>query len=618
MAPLGEVGDRDFVVEESRPFGIGMPDAAGGAPVRRRSTRVQCNCNNKITFEKVCSAECSEVVEGATRVEIDLEEYVMAGLEPGSTHQYFLGTREEPSDPYGRVPDFYVAETCASCASAGSPPGSRYPALHTDPDTGALKRIAGWDSRMPIFNVLEHPEACNLVPEEETIAIGEWNFLASTRYSDSCDFVMQCMYEENSQLAASKEYWFKPLNDDTVFWISFRPLPVAKITSGFCFPDLEANGDADYQRQRAEECNGMEYFMEVNELFLNEAFMFVQADTSVTGQGSFPLRLQLAIDYWQKEDDGIFKKELVKARLLLRDFHQPEVTLRGHEYDLRITFVPLNWLGVLDGFALSLSTYLLFYTMLDFMLILSTLVLWGIFRGSTKMTNPPRLHFWAWIKGFELNPGCGFLMIVVPIMLACVFIRMVMGDIDPFSMIIGDMKHTGVIDQDTVMRWRHGRVGICILALGFFLMQDGAQLLCPRKDMPGSIWLPGYWQRRHVMYTSVFLFVVLLLALEFSFSALFKLYPLYFMLAFKVVWMAMEAWLLKALTEKLIALPFECALQTVQYVMVRCHARTRFARLLFWQPCLNAMHRITCSVCGRRLARTASSHSSLRICSRWW
>lgn len=69
------------------------------------------------------------------------------------------------------------------------------------------------------------------------------------------------------------------------------------------------------------------------------------------------------------------------------------------------------------------------------------------------------------------------------------------------------------------------------------------------------------------MYTSVILFVVLLLALEFSFSTLFKKNPLYFMLMFKAVWMVMEIGLLRALTEKMIALPFECALQTAQYVM---------------------------------------------------
>jgi hypothetical protein len=106
-----------------------------------------------------------------------------------------------------------------------------------------------------------------------------------------------------------------------------------------------------------------------------------------------------------------------------------------------------------------------------------------------------------------------------------------------------------------------------LLCLGFNLMEAGSQLLCPRKDMPGSIWRPGFWQRRHVMYTSIWLFIILLLALEFSFSSLFAMHPIMFMLLFKVVWMYMEVWLLKALTEKMVALPFECGLQTIQYLM---------------------------------------------------
>ena len=53
------------------------------------------------------------------------------------------------------------------------------------------------------------------------------------------------------------------------------------------------------------------------------------------------------------------------------------------------------------------------------------------------------------------------------------------------------MKYVGQITETVRERWKYGRVGICILALGFNLMADGAALLCPRKDMPGSIWLPG-------------------------------------------------------------------------------------------------------------------------------
>ena len=43
--------------------------------------------------------------------------------------------------------------------------------------------------------------------------------------------------------------------------------------------------------------------------------------------------------------------------------------------------------------------------------------------------------------------------------------------------------------------------------------------------------------------------------------------PFMWMLVFKFLWMYMETMLLQVLTEKLIALPFECALQTAQFVM---------------------------------------------------
>lgn len=66
----------------------------------------------------------------------------------------------------------------------------------------------------------------------------------TARYSDACDYVMQCMYEENSQLAPGKPFWFQEvLTDDIMFWISFTPIKVSDIGKGFCFPDLQSNGD---------------------------------------------------------------------------------------------------------------------------------------------------------------------------------------------------------------------------------------------------------------------------------------------------------------------------------------------------------------------------------------
>ena len=120
--------------------------------------------------------------------------------------------------------------------------------------------------------------------------------------------------------------------------------------------------------------------------------MFVRAETT-GGQGAsqpgwYPLRLNLDIKYWQKVSGGEYSKEMVNAwvhavglssalplsltatlatvlastssmmlmyliQVRFRDYHKPELTLRGHEYDLRITFTPCTWLEVCDGLSLS-------------------------------------------------------------------------------------------------------------------------------------------------------------------------------------------------------------------------------------------------------------------------
>ena len=131
-------------------------------------------------------------------------------------------------------------------------------------------------------------------------------------------------------------------------------------------------------------------------------------------------------------------------------------------------------------------------------------------------------------------------------------------ELAPFRSIPGELNaftSAGEPSLPELERWQFGRIGIILLVLGFNLMQYGSQLLCPRKDMPGSIWRPGFWQRRHMLYTSIWLFMILLLALEFSFSTLFKLAPSAFMIMFKFIWMYMEIWLLKSLTEKMVACP---------------------------------------------------------------
>lgn len=121
----------------------------------------------------------------------------------------------------------------------------------------------------------------------------------------------------------------------------------------------------------------------------------------------FPHRVLFQLFYWQKASG----KEIVDGSVELHDFFPlsgsdgtPSTTptmgdgVRGHMYDLRCTWVPVDWLTVLNKFSLSMLTYLIFYVALDFMLILMTMLVWAVFRGCTKMASPPRLHFLTWLK----------------------------------------------------------------------------------------------------------------------------------------------------------------------------------------------------------------------------
>ena len=75
--------------------------------------------------------------------------------------------------------------------------------------------------------------------------------------------------------------------------------------------------------------------------------------------------------------------------------------MRGWEYDLRITFRPVEWLTVLNRFSLGEVTYLMFYGIIGIGVCFVVALVWAFFRLTTKQSNPPKLHFWLWVKTFE-------------------------------------------------------------------------------------------------------------------------------------------------------------------------------------------------------------------------
>ena len=99
--------------------------------------------------------------------------------------------------------------------------------------------------------------------------------------------------------------------------------------------------------------------------------------------GWFPHSIQFELQYWQR---SLTNKKMIEARVSLKEFaplHDyyseayfagdkyevkdltSEEGLRGRQYDLRITFIPVDWMDVLNKFKLNTLTYVIFYFVID-------------------------------------------------------------------------------------------------------------------------------------------------------------------------------------------------------------------------------------------------------------
>lgn len=222
---------------DDQPFTMGYPDTLGGGAHRARGPRIKCQCPNDVApiFQEMCPPADVNLAEGEVCItfpnydgtpmhEVLFEPFTSPGL--SSNNQFRL------SQPW------VVSPRCDTCELNGAPRGSPWPAdaIHTDA-SGNTVQLPGWDSRAPLTWVFEHPEACFLVPEAETKHIREWDVFATTRYSDACDYVMTCMYEERSEFYTGKPYWFQASTDNVLFYLSTDPVPTTEVSDGFCFPE---------------------------------------------------------------------------------------------------------------------------------------------------------------------------------------------------------------------------------------------------------------------------------------------------------------------------------------------------------------------------------------------
>lgn len=237
-------------------------------------------------------------------------------------------------------------------------------------------------------------------------------------------------------------------------------------------------------------------------------------------------------------------------------------------------------------------------------------VIWMINRLFTKMKRPPKFRMKLLLKNVATPPPIGVFFAIVPIFVACMLIYTwwhVLASTDPlnfpsaasFEATAGDWLDQISLDKKRVENYRRGRVGLCLVVIGIYLLLLGSRLLIPEtldaklednayremsittstdpftveadkaegEEEENEFWDPRAWKRANFLLTTVCFMAPMLVFWEFSYSPSFTNNIYGYLVLFKILRAIMELVLEHFLHEKLLVMPFAVVLSASESMM---------------------------------------------------
>ena len=298
----------------------------------------------------------------------------------------------------------------------------------------------------------------------------------------------------------------------------------------------------------------------------------------------------------------------LKRGLLKESFHcEIQEDCRHHEYSLEVYYFALSWFGLLNSFELNTEVYVLIFFMIGGVSVLATAIIWAFFRMITRLKYPPPFR---WKKLFVLiapSPVYGVFLAVGPVALACGMIRVWfkgMASSDPvnrpssiaFEEHNGDWHYTALMTPDVIESYRSNRIGYAVICLGMYCIYMGAKLFVPSSGVeeaddaridevmaanaaamgddeeeemlpPSEFWTPLLWKRAHLILWSMYVFTVLMIVWEFSYSPTFSENIYFWIVTFKITQMMMDQVLAMQLKENLLIASLMVSIEITEFMI---------------------------------------------------
>ncbi|KAF1783536.1 Immunoglobulin E-set [Phytophthora cactorum] len=443
-----------------------------------------------------------------------------------------------------------------------------------------------YDSYIPLFDLFESDQ-CQLpamtsetgnygrtwwrrkfppLPNQDDIRYVGPLDVAQEPTADICMMNLQCHYEEDLATADVTPRWFEQSIGTVLYYFLREPGTLA-----------------DYLR-------GGQYYDEILDQYGSDYFIPLTVDNSAAqsleGDCStlcFPRTVTLNVAYYQLDSHV---KRIIMATLVYDNYDRDS---SNTAYTFSVNLNPLNYFQLVIQFAFEKQVFVGLFFVLGSMMTVGALIFWIVVRISSYLQSPPRFRFWTVFALIAPPPSVGVAMASLPIF-SVVFSFYLLLSGDKFFSSSGYWLTDNIvrhfletkINPEVVAETRKGRIGVCFLFFGLYLIVLGTRIFLPkpiaisekvmaeqndRDAQERSIWWPTQWKRANMIFASIMLGLFLVLMLEFSFWSSFGDYMFYVIVAQEIINAIMEGWIESQLKEALLMAPLVSALSLIGGIM---------------------------------------------------
>jgi hypothetical protein len=86
-----------------------------------------------------------------------------------------------------------------------------------------FSQCRGYGSNIPIFEIMESRNGCDLVDPEETVFVNQWDPFVPEAIADTCNITIECAYEEKVDAEDSRARWWEIDIGETL--LTFTSMP---------------------------------------------------------------------------------------------------------------------------------------------------------------------------------------------------------------------------------------------------------------------------------------------------------------------------------------------------------------------------------------------------------